>query len=229
MHQIIQATPKGAVYFVDKVLSVEIFLSPGCRLEDEEDATVYSDGGDLDQFIPRRQWPGKELPEVPEVPQPVPSPASAAASADRPQLISDLQTVHDSAAKSLEAMGINACEVFLQNKVDTVLAKAGPGATKCSICNQELTTSQSLMAHIISKHMKAKSPFNVRNVRRPLEAPMPSRCTLESIPPAPRSTSAGFVQKSIPQWGTIMRTWLHTLGDTSSVPGAPKSSSTRRT
>ena len=79
VHQIIQATPKEAVYFV----------------------------------------------EDPEEPHPVPSQASAAASADRAQLISDLQTVHDSAAKSLEAMGINACEVFLQNKVDTALAKAG--------------------------------------------------------------------------------------------------------
>ena len=49
--------------------------------------------------------------------------------------------------------------MFLQNKVDTVLAKAGPGDTTCSICNQELTTTQSLRAHIISKHMKSKSPF----------------------------------------------------------------------
>ena len=56
-------------------------------------------------------------------------------------------------------MGINACEVFLQNKVDTVLAKADPGDTKCSICNQELTTTQSLRTHIISKHVKARSPF----------------------------------------------------------------------
>ena len=40
-HQIIQGTPKGAVYFVDKVLSVEIFLS---WLEDE-DPSVYSDEG----------------------------------------------------------------------------------------------------------------------------------------------------------------------------------------
>ena len=135
---------------MDKVLSEEIFLSPGYRLQDEEDPSVYSDGGDLDQFVPRRQWPDKELPEVPEEPHPVPSQASAAASADRAQLISDLQTVYDSAAKSLEAMGINACEMFLQNKVDTVLAKAGPGDTKCSICKQELTTTQSLRTHIIS-------------------------------------------------------------------------------
>ena len=56
-------------------------------------------------------------------------------------------------------MDINAYEVFLQKKVDTVLAKAGPGDTMCSICKQELTTTQSLRAHIISKHMKAKSPF----------------------------------------------------------------------
>ena len=151
---------KRAVYFVDKVLNVEIFLSPGYRLADEEDATVYSDGrGDLDQFIPRRQWPDKEMPEVPEVPQPVPSQASATVTADRAQLIADLQTVHDSAAKSLESMCINACEVLLQNKVDTVLAKAGKGDTMCKICNQELTTTQSLRAHIISKHMKSKTPF----------------------------------------------------------------------
>ena len=74
-------------------------------------------------------------------------------------MISDLQTVYDSAAKSHETMGINTCEVFLQNKVDIVLAKAGPGDTKCSICKQELTNTQSLRAHIINRHMKAKSPF----------------------------------------------------------------------
>ena len=89
---------------MDKVLSVEIFLSPGYRLKAEEDATIYSDSGDLDQLIPRRQWPDKELPEVPEVPQPAPTQASAKASADRAQLISDLQTVYDSATKSLEAI-----------------------------------------------------------------------------------------------------------------------------
>ena len=41
----IQSTPRGAVFFVDQVLQVEIFLSPGYILEDEEDGTVYSDGG----------------------------------------------------------------------------------------------------------------------------------------------------------------------------------------
>ena len=93
------------------------------------------------------------------MPQQAPSQASATATADRAQLIADLQTVHDSAANSLESMGINACEVYLQNKVDTVLAKPGPGDTVCKVCNQELTTTQNLRAHIISKHMKAKSPY----------------------------------------------------------------------
>ena len=121
--------------------------------------TVMGGRGDFDQFIPRKQWPDKELPEVPEVPQPAPSQASATATADRAQLIADLQTVHDSAANSLESMGSYACEVYLQNKVDTVLAKAGPGGTVCKVCIQKLTTTQNLRAHIISKHMKAKSPY----------------------------------------------------------------------
>ena len=41
------STPKGAVVFVDQVLQVEIFLSPGYRFEDEEDGSVYSDGGHM--------------------------------------------------------------------------------------------------------------------------------------------------------------------------------------
>ena len=54
VHQRVQSTPQGAVFFIDQVLQVEIFLSPGYKLEDEEDGTVYSDGVDLDQFVPRR-------------------------------------------------------------------------------------------------------------------------------------------------------------------------------
>ena len=115
VHQKIQSTPQGAVFFITQVLQVEIFLSPGYKLEDEEDGTVYNDGGggDLDQFVPRREWPDKTLPEVPEFPLPVPSQASATASADRAQLIADLQAVHDASAKSLEPMGVNACKVYI--------------------------------------------------------------------------------------------------------------------
>ena len=56
-------------------------------------------------------------------------------------------------------MGVNACECYVQHKMDTVLAKAGPGDTVCQVCKQDLKTTQNLRAHIISKHMKAKSPY----------------------------------------------------------------------
>ena len=98
----------------------------------------------------------KPLPEIPEFPHPAPSPVLASASADRAQLIADL---HDASAKSLEFLGVNACESYMQHKVDTVLAKAGPGDTICQVCKQELKTTQNLRAHVISKHMKAKSPY----------------------------------------------------------------------
>ena len=45
VHQRVQSTPQGTVFLIDQVLQVEIFLSPGYKLEDEEDGTVYSDGG----------------------------------------------------------------------------------------------------------------------------------------------------------------------------------------
>ena len=153
------STQQGAVVFADQVLQVEILLSPGYRLADEEDGSVYSDGGDLDQFIPRREWPDVPLPEAPE-PSVITLPqASTTVSADRAQLIADLQAVHDTTVKSLEAMGVNACEVYMQHRVDTVLAKAGPGDTECQLCKKELKTTQNLRAHIISKHMGTKSPF----------------------------------------------------------------------
>ena len=153
------STPKGAVVFVDQVLQVEIFLSPGYRFEDEEDGSVYSDGGDLDQFVPRREWPDKPLPEAPEPSISSPDQAPTNVSADRAQLIADLQAVHDATVKSLEAMGVNACDDYMQYRVDTVLAKAGPGDTECQLCKKELKTTQNLRAHIISKHMGTKSPF----------------------------------------------------------------------
>ena len=62
-------------------------------------------GGNLDQFVPRREWPDMPLPEVPEFPHPAPSPVSASASADRAQLIADLQAVHDASAKSFGVYG----------------------------------------------------------------------------------------------------------------------------
>ena len=34
---------------------------------------IVMGGGDLDQFVPRREWPDKPLPEVPEFPRPAPS------------------------------------------------------------------------------------------------------------------------------------------------------------
>ena len=94
---------------------------------------IVMGGGDLDQFVPRRECPDKALPEVPEFPLPVPSQASATASADRAQLITNLQAVHDAPAKSLESMGVNACEVYMQNQLDTILAKTGQGiqSVKC--------------------------------------------------------------------------------------------------
>ena len=153
------STPKGAVVFVDQVLQVEIFLSPGYRFEDEEDGSVYSDGGDLDQFVPQREWPDKPLPEAPEPSISSPVQAPTTVSADRAQLIADLQAVHDATVKSLEAMGVNACEDYMQHKVDTILAKAGPGDTKCQICKKELKSTQNLRAHIISKHKGTKSPY----------------------------------------------------------------------
>ena len=45
VHQRVQSTSQGTVFFVDQVLQVELFLSPGYKLKDEEDGTVYSDGG----------------------------------------------------------------------------------------------------------------------------------------------------------------------------------------
>ena len=100
VHQKIQSTPQGAVFFVDQVLQVEIFLSPGYKLEDEEDGTVYSEGG-LRPICPRRELLDKALPEVPEFPLPAPSQASVTASADRAQLTADLHAVYDASAKSL--------------------------------------------------------------------------------------------------------------------------------
>ena len=153
------STPKGAVVFVDQVLQVEIILSPGYRFEDEEDGSVYSDGGDLDQFVPRREWPEKSLPEALEPSISSPDQAPTNVSADRAQLIADLQAVHDATVKSLEAMGVNACDDYMLHKVDTILTKAGPGDTKCQICKKELKSTQNLRAHTISKHMGTKSPY----------------------------------------------------------------------
>ena len=80
------STQQGAIVFADQVLQVEIFLSPGYRLADEEDGSVYSDGGDLDQFIPRREWPDVPLPEVPEPSVTTPTQASTTVLQTEPSL-----------------------------------------------------------------------------------------------------------------------------------------------
>ena len=135
---------------------------------------MYSDGGDLDQFVPQRQWLDKPLPEAPE-----PSISSVqgptTVSADRAQQISDLQAVHDATVKSLEAMGVNACKDYMQYKVDTILAKAGPGDTKCQICKKELKSTQNLTS-LVSTWVQ-NLLINVSSVRRPLVVPMPLNST----------------------------------------------------
>ena len=177
VHQRVMSTQKGAVVFADQVLQVEIFLSLGYRLADEEDGSVYSDGGDLDQFIPRREWPDMPLPEVPEPSLTTPTQASTTVSADKAQLIADLQAVHDATVKSLESMGVNACEIYTQHRVDTVLAKAGPADTVCQLCKKKL-----LAVH------------------------MPSSSTSENIQPARKNTPVEFATKCISALAIIMNT-----------------------
>ena len=188
--------------------------------------------GDLDQFVPRRQWPNKELLEVPEDPHPAPSQASATASADRAQLIADLQTVHDSAAKSLEAMGINACEVFLQNKVDAVLAKAGPGDTMCRICNQELTTTQSMRANIISKHMKSKSPLKCQECEESFGSSYALKMHLRKHSTSAKKYKCRICAKeytTIGHYNEHMKVHSDIQGDNTSAPGVQRFFSTIRT
>ena len=171
------STPKGAVVFVDQVLQVEILLSPGYRFEDEEDGSVYSDGGDLDHFVPWREWPDKPLPEAPEPSISSPDQAPTTVSADRAQLIADLQAVHDATVKSLEAMGVNACEDYTQHKVDTVLTKAGPGDTKCQICKRSSSPQKiSGLTSSVSTWVQ-NLLINVSSVRRPLAVLMPLNST----------------------------------------------------
>ena len=78
---------------------------------------IVMGGGDLDQFVPRREWPDKPLPEIPEFPHPAPSLVSASASADRAQLIGDLQAVHDASAKSLESMGVKPVSLICSTRL----------------------------------------------------------------------------------------------------------------
>ena len=216
------------VVFADQVLQVEIFLSPGYRLADEEDGSVYSDGEDLDQFIPRREWPDKPLPEVPEPSLTTPTQATTTVSADRAQLIADLQAVHDATVKSLESMGVNACEIYTQHRVDIVLAKAGPGDTVCQLCKKELKATQNLRAHIISKHMDTKSPFKCQVCDETFGSAYALKPHLRKHSASSKKYTCRICNKvyfSIGHYNEHLK--VH-LGRQFICPGVPKSFSTRR-
>ena len=177
VHQRVMSTPKGAVVFVDQVLQVEIFLSPGYRFEDEEDGSVYSDGGDLDQFVPRREWPDKPLPEAPEPSISSPVQAPTTVSADWAQLIADLQAVHDATVKSLEAMGVNACEDYMQHRwtlysPKQVQVTLNVRFVKRSSSPHKISGLTSLVSTWVQNLL-----INVSSVRRPLVVPMPLNST----------------------------------------------------
>ena len=67
----------------DLIVTAPLIKSPGYRLQDDDPA-IFSDGDDLDKFVPEREWPDEALPSLP---QPTPQPAPQHRYAPDPQVL----------------------------------------------------------------------------------------------------------------------------------------------
>ena len=67
---------EGNVSTHDSVLPVEPVKHTETYSPEDEHWSIYSDGGDVDKFIPRCEWPNVQLPQKPPPPEPEPEPSA---------------------------------------------------------------------------------------------------------------------------------------------------------
>ena len=105
---------------------------------------------DLLEFVPRCQWPDIQLP----VPQVVPPPQPPVSSVNE-EVLKGLQSTHDASVNMLCTQGIDACQVYKEKDVSTILAHIRPKDVRCSFCDRVCKSTQKLKAHIRSHHLRS--------------------------------------------------------------------------
>ena len=139
-----------------------ITLAPGYDFSKEPRA-IYTTG-DLCEFIPRRKFPDQVLScdtivvsstqsQPQSQPQPTPEPEPSIITG----LKGKLQQSHDQQVDMLRGLGVDACKVYKEKRVETVVSHITPGTKFCKFCNKVLKNTQKLKSHIRSRHSKGEA------------------------------------------------------------------------
>ena len=95
-----------------------------------------------------RAWPDVTLPRPPSAQEAFPE-------AIKKQLVADMLLQHNTAAKVLERIGVNARKEYWRTSAFAVLARVRKGNKVCSICGHTFSSTQSSRSHIQGQHLEA--------------------------------------------------------------------------
>ena len=126
--------------------------SDNYKLE-EENPEVYTDSEDEDRFSPRREWPDKVWTKK----------KRKAAVQSTIELRESLIQGHHLAVDMLRKLGVDPCKLYKSTQHQNIMEKLiSQGATVCTICGMELSTTENLKKHIKIKHI-GKTNYKCRN------------------------------------------------------------------
>ena len=153
----------GELYSYLKTLGADsVTLAPGYDFS-KEPKDIYTTG-DLCEFVPRRKFPDQVLScdvPPPSVPAAQTQPQTQSHPNPEPSVImglkDKLQQSHDQQVDMLRDLGVDACKVYKQKRVDRVVSHLITGTHVCKFCNKSLKNTQKLKSHIRSHHSREEA------------------------------------------------------------------------
>ena len=154
--------------YLENLGTDSVTLVPGYDFSNEPHS-IYTTG-DLCHFIPRREFPDQALscdtpaaPSTQSQPQPLSQPGPEPEPEPEPEpsvitgLKEKLQQSHDQQIDMLRGLGVNACQVYMEKRVERVVSHIVPGTKVCTFCKKSLKNTQKLKSHIRSHHSRSEA------------------------------------------------------------------------
>ena len=157
----------GDLYsYLENLGTDSITLAPGYNFS-KEPHSIYTTG-DLCDFIPRREFSDQALscdtpatPSTQSQPQPQSQPGPEPEPEPEPSVITSLkeklQQSHDQQVDMLRALGVDACQVYKEKRVERVVSHIVQGTNVCKFCKKSLRNTQKLKSHIRSHHSRSEA------------------------------------------------------------------------
>ena len=141
-----------------------ITLAPGYDFS-KEPRTICTTG-DLCDYIPGREFPARALScdtvaapstQSQSQSQPGPEPEPEPELSVITGLKEKLQQSHDQQIDMLRGLGVDACQVYKEKRVDRVVSHVAPGTKVCKFCKKSLKNTQKLKSHKRSHHSRSEA------------------------------------------------------------------------